>query len=348
VAEAAGAPVVLVGDIDRGGVFAALVGTLELLDAHERDRVAALLVNKFRGDVSLLTPGLDFLEARTGKPVLGVLPFVRGLRLADEDSLALDERRERGPSRRGEVDVAVVRVPCISNHDEFQPLEHEPGVSLRFVDRPQDLAGADLVILPGSKATASDLRWLRASGIAEALSARAAAGEPLLGVCGGCQMLGQEILDPEAVESEAPATAGLGLLPVRTRFGREKRTTRVRARAAIATFLGEAGEPAGGYEIHMGRLERAAGASPAFAVLDRNGLPEEDADGAVAENVVGTMIHGLLENTGMRRALLASLRRRKGLAAAAPDAPPADEYDRLAEVVRANVRMDLLWKLVGR
>jgi adenosylcobyric acid synthase len=350
VAGIADAPVVLVGDIDRGGVFAAFVGTMGLLEPHERTRVGAFLINKFRGDVSLLTSGLEFLENRTGVPVLGVLPYVQRLRIADEDSVSLEDRRGAQASRAG-VDIAVVRLPHIANYDDFQPLEHEPGVSVRFVEHVDDIGAADLVILPGTKSTAADLRWLRTTGFAEALRARAGRGEPVLGICGGCQMLGGVIADPEHVESEADLSEGLGLLPFRTEFGREKRTAQVRARAPRSTFLSEAGEVISGYEIHMGRLVRPAGSRPTFAVLERNGRLDDELDGGVSDDgaVVGTMLHGLFESPGVRATLASHLRQRKGLPPAAPvTASPVDEFDRIADVVRANVRMDLLWHLVGK
>jgi adenosylcobyric acid synthase len=175
VAEIADAPVVLVGDIDRGGVFAAIVGTMVLLEPHERARVRAFLINKFRGDLRLLEPGLRFLEERTGVPVLGVMPYVRDLRVADEDSVALEARRGRRRAGEGEVEIAVVSLPRIANYDDLQPLEHEPGVVVRFVDEPAAIEGADLVVLPGTKSTMADLRWLRARGLASAIVAHARA-----------------------------------------------------------------------------------------------------------------------------------------------------------------------------
>jgi adenosylcobyric acid synthase len=349
VAEIADAPVVLVGDIDRGGVFAAFVGTMELLEPHERARVRGFLVNKFRGDVSLLKPGLDFLEGRTGVPVLGVLPYLQRLRIADEDSVSLEGRR--GRCRTGaDVDIAVIRLPRIANYDDFQPLEHEPGVGLRFVEQKDDLEGADLVILPGTKSTMADLQWLRTTGFADALTARVDRGDPVLGICGGCQMLGTAIADPEHVEADAGLAEGLGLLPFRTEFGRNKRTATVRARALEATFLSEAGGLVSGYEIHMGRLSRAPGARAAFAVLERNGHADDDVDGGIGAGgaVVGTMLHGIFEGATVRAALTAHLRRRRGLPAASPVAgPPVDEFDRLAEMIRGNVDMDRLRALVG-
>jgi adenosylcobyric acid synthase len=357
VAREAGAPVLLVGDIDRGGVFAAFVGTLALLDPEDQPRVAGFIVNKFRGDRGLLEPGLDFLARRTGVPVLGVVPYVPALRIADEDSLALDDRAGRRRATTGELDIAVVRLPRISNHDDFAALEHEPGVVVRFVEDAAALPGADLVVLPGSKSTAADLAWLRAGGFADAVVARAAAGLPVLGICGGCQMLGAHIRDPHGVESSEVEVAGLGLLPLATEFQREKTTAQVRARARAPWFLaaGAADRDAEieGYEIHAGAVTRtgAAGA-PAFEISSRNGAPVRIDDGAVRGATVGTLIHGLLENQGPRRALLAHLRARRSLpepAAAAAAFPSREaEYDRLAAAVKANVDWAALAALIGR
>ena len=352
VAGIADAPVLLVGDIDRGGVFAAFVGTMELLEPHERARVAAFVINKFRGDVRLLDSGLSFLEQRCGVPVLGVLPYVQRLRVADEDSVSLDERRGRARARDGEIEVAVVRLPRIANYDDFQPLEHEPGVVVRFIEHATDVEHADLVILPGTKTTIADLTWLRETGIAAAIVARAAAGRPVLGICGGCQMLGLTIDDPERVESSARSAEGLALLPLRVRFGQDKHTTQVRARSKHDHLLASDHEVLG-YEIHMGRLERIEGAHAAFTILQRNGAPTEDGDGAVSSDgtVVGTMIHGLFENGHVRQALVATLRNARGwgsVATAEPATIAVDEYDRLADVLAMSVRVDLLHKMVGR
>ncbi|WP_437958457.1 cobyric acid synthase [Sorangium sp. So ce119] len=355
VARVADAPVLLAGDIDRGGVFAALVGTMTLLDPDERARVAAFVINKFRGDIKLLEPGLEMLTARTGVPVLGVVPYVKQLRIADEDSVALENRRRRGPAGPGELDIAVVRLPRISNYDDVEPLEHERGVAVRFIERSDEIGGADLVVLPGTKSTMADLAWLRASGLAEAVAARARQGGWTLGICGGCQMLGGAIEDPEGVESAEPSARGLGLLDVWTRFERTKTTAQVRARIAGDSFLGAAGAGEAeltGYEIHMGQVERANGARAAFAIASRSGRAEAALDGAVSADgvVVGTMIHGIFENDGLRRALLAALRARRGLAA--PAGEPAipsrhDEYDRLATAVEASLDRALLDRIVG-
>jgi adenosylcobyric acid synthase len=353
VARAAGARVLLVGDIDRGGVFAAFVGTMALLEPEERALVGAYVINKFRGDRALLQPGLRFLEERTAVPVLGVLPFLPALRLAEEDSLGLDERMGRRRAGPGELEIAVVRLPRISNYDDFAPLEHEPGVVVRFVDRPGELAAADLVILPGSKTTVADLEWLRQAGLAEALQARAAGGGPILGVCGGCQMLGEEILDPEGVEPAAPCSAGLALLPVRTRFARPKVTAQVRVRVATPSFLGHGlpvDDAVAGYEIHMGRLEPTGSrAAAAFTVIERNGEATREPDGATSESgmVVGTLVHGLFEDRRLRAGMLAWLRLRRGLPPGDARPETGDEYDRLAATVREHLDQPLLMRLAG-
>jgi adenosylcobyric acid synthase len=351
VARLVQSPVLLVGDIDRGGVFASFVGTIELLDHDERALVAAFIVNKFRGDVALLEPGLRFLQERTGKPVLGVLPHVPDLRIADEDSVSLDHRMRRDRASRDELEIAVIRLPRISNYDDAAPLEHEPGVVVRFIDDARQLAGADLVILPGSKSTVSDLAWLRSTGFAHALSTRAGRGEPILGLCGGCQMLGEAIDDPFAVESSESSAAGLGLLPLRTRFEASKVTAEVQARSGAPSLLSaHAGQPIRGYEIHMGQVQRTRPCSPAFEIETRSGSVVRLADGAISDDgsVVGTMIHGLFENDTLRADLLHTLRERRGLTApdtSAQIASKAFEYDRLEAVLRDSIDRELLLRI---
>ena len=351
VARLADAPVLLVGDIDRGGVFAAFVGTMELLDRDERARVAAFVVNKFRGDVNLLAPGLVFISDRTGIPVLGVIPYIEDLRIAEEDSVGLDGRARRGRPPRDHVDIAVVRLPRISNYDDFQPLEHEPGVTVRFIDGLRDALEPDLVILPGSKSTASDLAWLRARGLADAIVQRAGGGGPVLGICGGCQMLGHRIRDPHGVESGERVVPSLGLLPIETRFEREKITAQLRARVLCPSWLGDGvvGELSG-YEIHMGVVERVAHAGAPFEIVRRNGRDVHVPDGAVDESgtVVGTMIHGVFGNETVRASLLRFLRRRKGAAGLpSPTNGTGASYDTLAGIVRRHVDWGLLQRLAG-
>jgi len=306
LARAAGLPTVVVGDIDRGGVLAAFAGTLALLEPADQALVAGFVVNKFRGDPGVLAPGLDELEARTGRPTLGVLPWLGGLAVDAEDSLALDAPRpDAGPPVGEEgLDVAVVRLPHTSNATDVDPLACEPGVSVRFTTRPADVAAADLAVVPGTKATVADLAWVRATGIAGALAARAERGDPVLGVCGGYQLLGRRITD--GVESAAGTVAGLGLLPADTTFAPDKLLARP---AGHSAFLG--GARVGGYEIRHGRVA-VSGGEPLAVSAD--GTPE----GCVAGAVAGTSWHGLLEHDDARRALLAwvaATRRRAFVAA---------------------------------
>ncbi|HKE99425.1 MAG TPA: cobyric acid synthase [Actinomycetes bacterium] len=302
LARAAGLPAVVVGDIDRGGVFAALYGTLALLEPADQALVAGFLVNRFRGDASILRPGLDQLAGLTGRPVLGVLPHVAGLELDAEDSLALDAPRPApaAPLGRDGLTVAVVRLPWISNVTDADALACEPGVSVRVTEDPLEVERADLAVLPGTKATVAALDRVRALGLDQVLARRAAQGAPVLGVCGGYQLLGRELVDH--VESGRGRVEGLGLLPARTVFAAGKLLARPSGRCPL---LG--GEPAAGYEVHHGRT-RVEGAEP--LLVRAGGEP----DGCVRGAVLGTSWHGLLEGDGLRRALLAWVARRRGRA----------------------------------
>lgn len=289
LARHAGLPTVVVGDIDRGGVFAAMFGTVALLEPEDQRLVAGFVVNKFRGDLSLLQPGLDQLERLTGRRVYGVLPWHPDVWLDSEDALDLAGRRA-GPDQ-GTLKVAVVRLPRISNFTDVDALGLEPGLDVVFAADPRALSDADLVVLPGTRATIADLAWLRERGIDGAVRAHAAAGRPVLGICGGFQMLGRTVADPDGVEG-APAEAdGLGLLDVRTDFQVEK-VLRLPEGSAL-------GESTAGYEIHHGRITRGDGV-------------DEFLGGARAGNVFGTMWHGSLEGDGFRSAFLAEVARLAG------------------------------------
>ncbi|CAM5686834.1 cobyric acid synthase [Streptomyces violaceorubidus] len=298
IARGAGLPVLVVGDIDRGGVFASFFGTVALLAPEDQALVAGFLVNKFRGDVSLLEPGLEMLHGLTGRRTYGVLPFRHGLGIDEEDGMGVPPRERsrawgsvslRGTVRESVVAppvgedvlrVAVCAVPLMSNFTDVDALAAEPGVVVRFVDRPEELADADLVIVPGTRGTVRALQWLRERGLADAIARRAADGRPVLGICGGFQLLGEHIEDE--VESRAGHVDGLGLLPVRVRFAREKTLTR-----PVGEALGERVE---GYEIHHGVAE----------VLDG----EPFLDGCRTGQTWGTHWHGSLESDGFRRAFL--------------------------------------------
>ena len=298
LARAAGLPVLVVGDIDRGGVFASLFGTLALLEPADQALVGGFVINKFRGDPAILAPGLADLRGRTGRPVLGVLPFLEDLWMDVEDSLGLQAPAPEATAGADTLDVAVVRLRWMSNFTDLDALGAEPGVRVRFTRSPADIERADLVVVPGTKATVEDLERLRESGLDAALAARGAAGAPILGVCGGYQLLGERIDD--AVESRAGSVAGLGLLPVTTVFERDKI---LRRRAGDCGWLGA--RCATGYEIRHGRVT-CDGGEPLLVADD--GEP----DGCRAGWTLGTSWHGALEDDGLRRALLREVAAARG------------------------------------
>ncbi|MGA1995495.1 MAG: cobyric acid synthase [Bryobacteraceae bacterium] len=320
MAHAADAQCLLVGDIDRGGVFASLAGTLALLDAEDRARIRGFAINKFRGDLALLTPGVEMIERRIGIPCLGVIPFLPQLGLEEEDGVALEDRRtpERvwrpaslpdSPDRP--LRVGVIAFPHMANFTDFDALAMEPSVAVAFLDDPTHAAAADVLILPGSKQTLDDLAWLRARGFSACLRSHRG---PLIGVCGGFQMLGLDIEDPDGVESggQARSVAGLGLLPVRTVLRPEKTVRR-----AAGQVLAWDAPPFQGYEIHMGETRYDRGCQP-FAEIVREPDPRALRDGAVAENgrVWGSYVHGLFDDDAFRHAFLAGARAFVGLQAA--------------------------------
>ena len=322
LARAAGLPVIVVGDIDRGGVFAAMYGTLALLSPADQALIAGFVINKFRGAPELLDSGLSLLHRLTGRPVYGVLPWRDGLWLDAEDSHALarplpGSTHPESFGRKDLLRVAVIRLPRISNFTDADALAAEPGVLVRFADTPAELADADLVVLPGSRATVADLGWLRDRGLADALADRARAGGPVLGICGGYQMLASQIDDP--VESRLGQVDGLGLLPVRVRFEAAKRLGRTTSRAL--------GAPVTGYEIHHGIAEVTEPAAQPFL------------DGCRRGAVWGTSWHGVLENDEFRRAFLAEV-----AALAGRDFTPAPGTE-FAAVRQA--RLDVLGDLVA-
>ena len=309
VTQMADAKVILVADIDRGGVFAQVIGTLDLLEPHERKRVLGVVINKFRGDRRLFDDGVAILEKRTGIPVLGVLPFLRDLVLDQEDSVTI-ESGSAGTSFSPEtVNVAVILLPRMSNFTDFNALAAEADVSLRYARVPEDAAGADVIILPGSKQTIQDLHYVKDKGFGPALASHVQARREMVGVCGGFQMLGKRIDDPHGVEGGGQ-TEGLHLLPVDTELHHDKRTVQVTANALLPGMSDA--ETVRGYEIHVGLTARRQG-DPCFRILDEAGKRE---DGAVSSDglVWGTYIHGVFDDPSFRRAWLNRVRVRKGLA----------------------------------
>jgi len=348
VARMSGTPVLLVGDIDKGGVFASLVGTLELLDEDERRYVKGLIINKFRGDVTLLKSALEFLEKRTGKPMLGVVPYFRGIRIAQEDSVYLDEREESHVT--GGLDIAVIRLPHISNYDDFDPLEEE-GCMVHYITQCFELGNPHLIILPGTKSTIADLDYLRRSGLAATIITRARAGTPVVGICGGYQMLGQIILDPQRVESKETEVTGLGLLNVVTEFASEKSTSQVRARSLsdLGLLAGTKGMEMTGYEIHMGQT-RSEEKSGAFQIVMTPQGPADYTDGVLNAQgtILGTYMHGLFHNDGFRQAFLNNLRRYWGLEESKDGSVTTKEqqYDKLAELVRRSLDITKIYGIM--
>jgi len=330
-ARAAGVPALLVGDIDRGGVFASFVGTLALLDPADQALIAGFVVNKFRGDRALLEPGLAMLEKLTGRPTFGVLPFVREIGVDAEDAIDWALVRSGGPPAGEDVlRVSVVALPRMSNHTDADALAVEPGVVVRFVTQAAELRDTDLIVLPGTRATVADLAWLRERGIDKAIERHAAEDRPVLGICGGYQMLGTLIDDP--VESKAGSLPGLGLLPVVTRFRQEKLLARPSRVLPDGTVVD-------GYEIHHGVVTR------------EGGEPLVADEGCRAGAVAGTVWHGLLENDAFRRGYLHEVGRRCNRRfAVAPDTSFAAvreaRLDRLADLVAGHVNQALVRKLL--
>ena len=342
MARHASAPVLLVGDIDLGGVFAALAGTMLLLDEEEREQVKGFLINRFRGDPSLLGDGLAMLREKAfGVPTLGVIPFIPDLRIAEEDAVTLERppASDVGAEGRG-VDIAIIHLPRIANFDEFDVLSAEPGVSVRYVDSVRSLGSPDAAILPGTKATLSDLAWLRSRGLDRALSGVRSRGAAVVGICGGFQMLGTSLSDPEGIEGSPEEKAeGLGLLPLETGFSDEKSTHR------ITLKVGD--DELDGYEIHCGTTRILPGAIPFGTVVARSGRPARDPDGARSADgmVWGTYLHDIFRNDAFRHRWLTGL----GWTGDASDAQEAREaeYDRLADVVEAAADLAAVGRIAG-
>jgi adenosylcobyric acid synthase len=340
LARARNLPVIVVGDIDRGGVFASLFGTLALLEPADQALVSGFVINKFRGDLALLAPGLDELSERTGRPVFGVVPFLNRTWIDAEDAVATEDRYgpPAPPAGDAPLRIAVIRLPRISNFTDVDALALEPGVCVRFVSSPAALDDADLVIVPGTKATVADLAWLRARGLDEALARRAAARRPVLGICGGYQMLGTVIHDE--IESRAGTVSGLGLLPVETRFAPAKTLRRPSGYAGAV--------PVAGYEIHHGTVA-VAGGRPWFT--SRPGDEATALDGCRAGAIAGTLWHGVFENDAFRQSFLAET---AGLAGRA-FAPAAGtgfaaarqaQFDALADAIGASLDTGALLRLI--
>lgn len=372
MAAIADAPVLLVGDIDRGGVFAQLIGTVMLLEPEEQVRIKGLVINKFRGDKRILEPGLQMITDRCGKKVIGVVPYT-DVDIEEEDSLA-ESLNARAAS--GAIDVAVLRLPKLSNFTDFQALAAEPEVSVRYVTKVSELGQPDLICIPGTKNTVSDMKWLRACGLEAAVKRQAASGIPVVGICGGYQMLGEEILDECGAEGGG-SLRGMGLLPIVTHFEPEKarRQSAGKVSALSGFFAPLSGKTVRGYEIHMGRsvlsggdaAGRSDGTGRSGSLPDGTGIGrselrggadraalelESGADGCCVGNVFGTYLHGLFDEEGFRSSLIGILCERKGVAreeigSFSLEAYQESQFDKLAAVLRESLDMKEIYGMLG-
>lgn len=369
MAKMVNAPVLLVGDIDRGGVFAQLVGTIMLLEEDEKKMIKGMIINKFRGDKTILDPGVEMLEKMTGIPVVGVTPYMQ-VDIEDEDSLS---ERFLGKNSQGVVDIAVIRLPRISNFTDFAVLEGMEGVSLRYVDRVEKLGAPDMILLPGTKNTMADLKWMRESGLEAAILKEQQKGTVIFGICGGYQILGEVLEDPEWVE-EGGSLRGMGLLPTKTVFTDQKIRTRVSGEIQnlSGSLQGLSGKKLEGYEIHMGVTVPSESIRKAAAAREkREGKPlqisgterlehfsqiaeegrQAKAEGACRGNVYGTYVHGIFDGDGIAEEMVRSLARKKGIRLEERKymdrhAYKESQYDLLADTLRRHLDMDKIYEIL--
>lgn len=340
MAHLTNADVILVADIDRGGVFASIVGTLALLDDSERARIKGIIINKFRGLRELLDDGIEWVEKETGIPVLGVIPYIH-LQIDAEDSLALSSLRLKKPKvAEFPIDVVMVHLPRISNFTDIDPLSEEPDVGVRIVSNPSDIGTPDVIIIPGTKNTIDDLHWLKKSGLADAINRLVNRGSKVFGICGGYQMLGEKLYDPDGIEGTGSIEEGLGLLSIETTFNPSKKTVQINGHLAD-------GEEVSGYEIHLGRSVRKGKTKPFVSLIDGR------EDGAISENhqVIGTYLHGIFHNRLFTRKYFNEVRREKELPVLSLDVKSdrdiRDEaYEMLDRHVREHLNMSLLYEWI--
>ncbi len=354
MADIADAPVILIGDIDKGGVFAFIAGTLQLLDEKHRKRVKGIIINKFRGDVEILKPGLEQLEDITGVPVLGVVPYL-DVDIEDEDSVS--ERFSRVVNS-GEVKVAVIKLPHLSNYTDYNVFSLEKTVTMRYVESVSDMGDPDLIILPGTKNTIEDLMYLKSAGLCEYIVRHARAGKAVIGVCGGYQMLANSLHDPYHTESRIEHMTGLGLIDMDVTFEQEKVTTRVLGQVSKGSkglLDGMSDAQVEGYEIHMGKSEFGSEAVPCVNITQSNKEDVNILDGVsnAQGNVFGTYIHGIFDNTGFLRGIVNNIRKSKGLTqdnsrTMTFEQYKQSQYDRLADDVRNSIDMEMVYKIMRR
>ncbi len=352
IAKMTQAPVFLIADIDRGGAIASIVGTLELLEPEERDLIKGIVINKFRGDIKLLEPALTFIEEKTGKKVVGVIPAIENLDIDEEDSVALENKNNVGSK---DIQIAVIQTPKISNFTDFDALNYEPDVSVRFIGSGDVIGTPDLIILPGSKNTLADLTYLKNSGLANEIKELAEKGTPVIGICGGNQMLGTAIYDPHHMEGDIEESEGLGLVNSTTTMKDQKTTHQVTFDVENLHFLNGtfSGSELVGYEIHMGdTTPNDDTVKRCFTITKRSEIPITVVDGFIdgRHQVMGTYIHGVFDNDEFRRFIINQLRLRKGL-----DETPVvfryfehknNAYNRLADIVEEHLDMDYIMTLL--
>jgi adenosylcobyric acid synthase len=347
MAEYAKAPVILVGDIDKGGVFAWIAGTLELLNKKEKAMIQGIIINKFRGDKVLLAPGIRFLEKRTSIKVLGVVPYFKNIKIPEEDSVPLDTYMNKNKKRKDTLHIDVIYLPHISNFTDFDALEKEADVALKYIKRAEEFNNPDIIIIPGSKNTIADLMYLKKTGLAQQIisSISHKPSTVLLGICGGYQMLGKKIFDKHSLESNAKEIDGLGLLPVNTVLEKRKVLAQIKARE-IASGL-----EISGYEIHHGSSGILEDYTPIFEISESNGKQVKYFDGVKSSDgrIFATYIHGLFDCDVFRRNWLNRIRQKKGWPALAQKSlyNPDKEFDKLAKLLRENIDIKLVYKILG-
>jgi len=356
VAKEIMAPVLLIADIDRGGALASIVGTLELLEPEERDLIRGLVINKFRGDINLLKPAIDFLENKTQKPVVGVIPYFDDIKIPEEDSVVIETANTKVKNQE-KLDLAVINLPHISNFTDFDALDAEIDVELRYVKKGMTLGNPDLIIIPGSKNTIADMEYLRISGLAQdILDSVKNKKTPIIGICGGFQLLGEELIDANKVESDLGHCTGLGLLPIKTEFTSDKITSQVKGNILTNKGLlkGCSNLEIEGYEIHMGISQINRQIEAPFCLSERSQQKIQLHDGVINSDglILGTYLHGIFDNDLLRRNILNNIREIKGLK---PIAEPTvvtrqirdEALDNLAKVVRENINLPLIYQIMG-
>jgi adenosylcobyric acid synthase len=350
MAKRADASVILVADIDRGGVFAATIGTYKLLTRKERQLLKGFIINKFRGDPELFKEGVDIIEKKTGLPVFGVVPHIRELDIPQEDSVALDKKLlNRKNATEGQINIGVFRLPHLSNYTDFDPLEQDPAINLLYIQPGENLQALDLLIIPGSKNTISDLNYLKSKSIDKAIIQYSEQGGVIIGICGGFQLLGNEINDPHGVEGKSVQENGLGLLPIETAMSQKKTMTQVKARGL---HLSNNSTSVTGYEIHMGITEVTGRGRPFFEIYQQNGHSVNIKDGWIREDgkVLGTYIHGIFDNDNFRKEFLGSISAKysKFQNEYSFQKQLDSQFDKLAALLRQHIDMSKIYPIINK